>query len=168
MLEKITKKTPAAADQQVYLAALQSGDDALLEISAFMLKYFPLYDATVEISAAAGGADEALVTFSVVDANGVAIAGVHHLDILLSDAATGAGLTATTASGNVEAATDAGLVIDTYTAKKALRVQTLADGTFILSITDTSATEFYPVAINPYTGNAVVGTQLAAEDYGSA
>jgi hypothetical protein len=121
---------------------------------------------TVTAVAAAAGSNVSEVTFTVRDANGAAIAAVHHLDIYLSDAATGAGLTATSASGTVTAKTSSGAVIHTQSAKKALGVQTLATGVFVLEITDTAKTTFYPVAILPSTGKAVVGTQLTAANYG--
>lgn len=121
---------------------------------------------TVTAVAAAAGSNVSEVTFTVRDAAGAAIAAVHNLDIYLSDAATGAGLTATSASGTVTAKTSSGAVIHTQSAKKALGVQTLATGVFVLEITDTAKTTFYPVAIHPSTGKAVVGTQLTAANYG--
>lgn len=121
---------------------------------------------TVSISAAAAGSNVCEVTFTVKDADGNTIAAVHQLDVYLSDASTGAGLTATTASGTVTAKSASGTVVDTQTSKKALRVQTLATGVFILEITDTSKTTFYPVVINPTSGKAIVGAQLTAANYG--
>jgi len=121
---------------------------------------------TVTAVAAAAGSNVSEVTFTVRDAAGAAIAAVHNLDIYLSDAATGAGLTATSASGTVTAKASSGAVIHTQSSKKALGVQTLATGVFVLEITDTAKTTFYPVAILPSTGKAVVGTQLTAANYG--
>ena len=60
-----------------------------------------------------------------------------------------------------------GEVVGTYTAKKALLVQTKADGTFILEITDTAKTHFYVCAEIPLTGKYIVSTQLATASYGS-
>lgn len=119
----------------------------------------------VTFAAAAGGANVAEVTATVKDAAGNTLAGVHNLDLWLSDAATGAGLTGTSASGNVEAKAASGTVFGTLTAKKALRVQTKADGTFVLSITDTAKTGFYPAA--SIGGRTSVGAQLVAANYGS-
>jgi hypothetical protein len=116
---------------------------------------------------AAGAANVCDVTIQAVNASGDSVAGVFNLDVQLSDAATGVGLTATSASGTVTAKSASGAVIGTYTAKKALRVQTLADGSFVLEITDTAKTGFYPVAIQPASGQAIVGDQLVTADYGS-
>lgn len=123
--------------------------------------------ATVDIAAAAAGANVCEVTYTVKDAAGSNLAGVFTFDVFLSDAATGAGLTATAASGTVTAKTASGAVIGTDTAKKALRVQTLATGAFILEITDTAKTLFYPCAVMTSTGATVVGTKLETTDYGS-
>lgn len=117
------------------------------------------------ISAAAGSSNVSEITFTVKDGNGVAITGPTHLIISLSDAATGYGLTATTASGTVAAKASSGTDLSTLVSKKALLVQTKADGTYILSITDTAKTGFYPVAMIPGQ-KAIVGTQLVSGNYG--
>lgn len=116
---------------------------------------------------AAGGANVSEVTIQVTDDEGEALAGVFGLDVWLSDAADGEGLTGTAASGTVTVKSSSGTVLGTYTAKKALRVQTKDDGTFILEITDTGKTGFYVAAIVPATGAAAVSRQLVTADYGS-
>jgi hypothetical protein len=122
--------------------------------------------ASISFSAAAGGSNVAEVTITVKDGAGNAIAAVHNLDVWLSDAATGAGLTATTASGAVAAKTSSGTDLGTLTTKKALRVQTLATGVYTLSITDTAKTGFYVCASLPGTGKAKVSSQLVTGNYG--
>lgn len=119
----------------------------------------------VTFAEAAGGTDVCEVTITLVDGDGVAVANAGMVDVWLSDAATGAGLTATTASGTVTAKSSSGVVIDTYTAKKALKVQTLATGVFVLEVTDTANTGFYVCAQNPYTGEVFVSSAVTA--YGS-
>ena len=116
---------------------------------------------------AAGGANVSEVTVQALDIDGVAIARPTLLNIWLSDAATGLGLTAVTTSGTVTAKTASGAVFGTLTAKKALTVQTLADGTFILKITDTAKTEFYVAAQSQEGGVPVVSDVLATADYGA-
>jgi hypothetical protein len=123
--------------------------------------------AAFTFSAAAGGSDVCEVTIQAVDSQGNAIAGVFQIVVWLSDAATGLGLTATTASGTVTAKSASGTDMGALTAKKALVAQTLADGSFILEITDDAKTEFYPCASLPFTGQAVVGAVLATADYGT-
>lgn len=121
---------------------------------------------SVGFSAAAGAANISEITCSVQDGKGVTIAAVFNLDLWLSDASTGAGLTATSASGTVTAKSASGAVLGTLTAKKALRVQTLATGVFVLEITDTAKTAFFVCAELPMTGAAHVAAALATGDYG--
>ncbi len=121
--------------------------------------------AGITLSPAAGGSNVCEVTVTVVDGAGAAIAKVFTLDLWLSDAASGAGLTATSASGNVEAKTSSGVVLQAVTAKKHLRVQTLATGVFVLSITDTAKTAFKVCVSNPATGLPHIVT-LATGNYG--
>ena len=120
----------------------------------------------VSFAAAAGSANVCEITITVKDARGNAIANVFNLDIWLSDAATGEGLTATTASGTVAAKASSGTDLATLVSKKALRVQTKATGVYILSITDTSKTGFYPCAQVPGLGKPNVGAQLVTGNYG--
>lgn len=122
--------------------------------------------ASITFAAASAAANIAEVTITVKDAAGATIASVFNLDVWLSDAATCAGLTATAASGTVTVKSASGAVMGTDTAKKALRVQTLASGVFILEITDTAKTTFFPCATLPSTGATEIGTILATGDYG--
>lgn len=118
------------------------------------------------MAAAAGAANVTEVTVTAKDASGNTITEPLVYDLWLSDAATGAGLTGTTASGTVTAKSASGAVMGTLTAKKALRVQTLATGVFILEITDTAKTAFKVAGGIPGSGKAVVGITLATGDYG--
>jgi predicted RecA/RadA family phage recombinase len=119
---------------------------------------------TVSMAAAAGGSNVTEVTVTVKDAAGNTVAAVHHLDLWLSDDVDGQGLTGTTASGAVAAKAASGTDIVAYVAKKALRVQTLKTGVYILSITDTAKTAFKVAAsIN---GKTTVGLTLATGNYG--
>jgi len=121
--------------------------------------------ASITFSIGAGSANISNITITVVDAAGNPVLGVHNLDVWLSDAASGAGLTGTTASGTVQAKSASGTVLTAYVAKKALRVQTLATGVFVLEITDTAKTGFY---IGAQLGGrvAIVSSQLVAASYG--
>ena len=122
--------------------------------------------ATVTLAAAAAASTVCEVTITVKDAGGTAIPLAIPFDVWLSDAATGAGLTGTTASGTVTAKAASGAVISTYTAKKALRVQSLGTGVFVLEITDSAKTAFYVCVKNPGTGATAV-LLLATGDYGA-
>ena len=105
-----------------------------------------------------------LITIQAADKNGNPISGVRFLDIFLSDAATGIGVTGTTASGAV-AAGAAGTDIVDSTAKKVKRILTDATGKYILSITDTAKTGFYVATVIPATGILNVSRQLITADY---
>lgn len=121
----------------------------------------------IDYSIAAGGANVCEVTATVRDGHGDAIAKPLLLTIWLSDAATGAGLTATAASGTVQAKSGEGADFGVLTAKKALVVQTKTDGTYTLEITDTAKTGFYVCAAIPFTGFNAVSRQLVTGDYGT-
>lgn len=118
----------------------------------------------VTYSTAKGSANVCLVSYQLVDCYGNPVASSFSFDAFLSDAATGLGLTATTASGAV-AAGASGAVLGILTASKAFRVQTTATGLFILSITDSAKTGFYPVAQLPGR-QPIVAPQLVAASYG--
>ncbi len=116
---------------------------------------------------AAGAANVSEVTVQALDVDGVAIARPTLLTIWLSDDDEGLALTATGASGTVTAKAASGAVFGTLTAKKALTVQTLADGTFILEITDTAKTLFYVAAQSMEGGVPAVSDVLITADYGA-
>lgn len=121
--------------------------------------------ANVTMAAAAGAANVSEITCTLKDAAGATIASPRPLLFWLSDAATGAGLTATTASGAVTAKAANGQDMGALTAKKAFMFQPLATGIGIVSITDTAKTGFYPCVQLP-NGKVVVGTQLVTGNYG--
>lgn len=122
--------------------------------------------ASFDFAAAAGGANVAEVTISPLDSGGDPLTGVRNLEVWLSDAATGIGLTGTTASGTVTAKSGEGTVFVTHTAKKHLTVQTKAAGTFVLEITDTAKTGYYVCVRDPATGAVHVSAQLVTGKYG--
>jgi predicted RecA/RadA family phage recombinase len=149
------------------VSAVGSGADEIVGRVRFdALGADPRAIAGATIVPAAGGANITLITITMRDANGAAVAAPVNFDVWLSDAATGAGLNAVDASGTVVAAAGGGTVLGTYTAKKALRVQTTAAGTFVLQITDTAKTGWYPCVQVPGTGRTIVGAQLVTANYG--
>ncbi len=116
------------------------------------------------ISNAAGGTQYYCdVTFQVADISGVAVAGYFNLDVWLSDAATGAALTATTASGGIAAETSGGAILGVGTTSKQVLAQTDSAGAFVLRIIDSAKTGFYPVGSLGVT--AFVGAQLTTASY---
>lgn len=116
----------------------------------------------------AGAANVAEVKIQAVDSNETSLSGVYTALVYLSDAATGLGLTATAASGTVQAKSASGADIGALTAKKAIYVQTLAGGSYTLEITDTAKTAFY-VAVQGISNDSplVVSRVMATGDYGS-
>jgi hypothetical protein len=122
--------------------------------------------ASISFAIAAGGANVSEVTVTVKDAAGAAIAEPFNFDLWLSDAATGEGLTGTTASGAVAAKAASGTDLAVLTAKKAIRVQCKATGVYVLSITDTAKTGFYVCAQVPGLGRTNVSAQLVTASYG--
>ena len=118
---------------------------------------------TAAFTIAAGAANVTTVSVSFRTAQGVAINNVFPFEIWLSDAATGAGETATSASGTPAITT--GTQYRILTAKKAWLAACNSSGVAVLTITDTAKTTFY-VAVRLPTG-VVVSRILATADYGS-
>ena len=112
-----------------------------------------------------GTANLSNVSFQVQDNYGNAVAGVFELTIYLSDSSVGNGLTATTASGGIAALAASGTILGALTASKAIRAITNAAGLFVLVITDTAKTGFYPVASLIDGLPAQVGAQLTTASY---
>ena len=121
----------------------------------------------IEYTIAAGGANVCEVQLGVKDGHGDAIAKSLVLNLWLSDDSGGVGLTATSASGTVQAKSGEGADFGVDTAKKALKVQTKADGTYTLEITDTAKTGFYVAAQLPLAGLQSISRQLVTGDYGT-
>jgi hypothetical protein len=111
--------------------------------------------------AAPGAANISLVSISITRNDGPA--GVHVCDMWLADAASGAGITAVTASGAV-AAGASGVVLQIITASKVFKIQTTAAGLFILSITDSAKTPF--VVCVEIEGRAYPLITLTTANYG--
>lgn len=119
---------------------------------------------TVTFTPAANGSNVCEILITPKDARGTTITGPLSMDLVLSDAATGVGLTATTASGAVAVVSTFGTDLGVLTAKKALSVQTNAAGVYKLSITDTAKTAFY-IAVN-IQGRVFVSSPLITANYG--
>jgi hypothetical protein len=115
----------------------------------------------------AGAANVTEIAIALLDGAGDARASAIPMTVWLSDAATGAGLTATSASGTVQAKSASGTDFGVLTAKKALVAQPLATGIYTLEITDTAKTGFYVCIQNPFTGAVSVSRQLVTADYGA-
>jgi hypothetical protein len=118
--------------------------------------------ATVTITPAAANAS--LVSFTITDNGGNAITGTPFVvDIWLSDAATGVGLTAVTASGTVAVTTGTLIVADV--AKKFTRMMSDTNGVASITITDTAKTGFYVAIDGGGLPLPVVSRQMVTGDY---
>lgn len=152
-----------AGTQDVRRGKLSVGNLVVRKMMQVVSRQVPL---AITMTPAAGAANETRITFQFQDGNGNAVAEVANIDVWLSDAASGAGLTATTASGAVNVySTGNGADLAVLVAKKALRVQTNASGAYVLTITDTAKTLFYPCA-QAFGGITIVGARLTTPNYG--
>lgn len=154
-----TRRAPDSEDYDQLVTELLRHQELLIKSASTVVDSFLM-------TPAAGTTNVCEVTIQALDANGEALAGVFNFDLWLSDAASGAGLTATSASGAVTAKAASGAVLGTLTSVKALRVQTLATGIFVLSITDSAKTAFKVCAQAPGTGKTVVGATLITGNFG--
>lgn len=118
----------------------------------------------VTFSAASGAANTCALTIQVVNPDGAAIAGVYNFDLWLSDAATGAGLTANANTSELTASTGALFAI--LTTEKAWRIQTDATGKAVVVITDTGKHTTYPCVALDGRGVTMVAAQLVTGNYG--
>jgi len=159
--------TQEGSNQRYAAVALTAAATADLDVMVVLAAGSARVSPTVTFSAAAGASNVCNVTITVKNAAGTAIASPFILTVWLSDAATGVGLTGTSASGTVQAKSASGADLGPLTAKKALVVQTLATGVYILEITDTAKTAFYVCATVPGTGAIKISTQLATANYGT-
>jgi hypothetical protein len=110
------------------------------------------------------GSNTVQITAQVVDNGLQPIANFpFDLDVILSDAANGVGVTAVTASGAVTFT--AGTVLNTYSAKKAFYVQSDATGKVVFTIVDAAKTGFYCMVQAGSQPLPSVSRQLVAGDY---
>lgn len=121
----------------------------------------------VSFAIAAGGANVSEIAISLLDGASALVAQAQLFEVWLSDAATGATLTTTGASGTVQVKSASGDDFAVFTAKKALLAQSLVTGIYTLEITDSGKTGFYVCVRNPFTGLTEVSRQLVSGDYGA-
>lgn len=118
---------------------------------------------TATLTPAAGASNITNVTIQLKDGSGTALTNAAIVDVWLSDAATGLGITGTAASGTPAPTT--GTILGILTAKKAWRVVSNASGVIVLEITDTAKTGFY-VAVGANNTVIAISSQLVAGNYG--
>jgi hypothetical protein len=117
--------------------------------------------ATATIALAAGAVNAMQVTITARDAAGVAITGVQALDVWVSEAASGIGLTADAYSGDLVVTT--GSELQEIVSKKHYTLLTDANGVIVLTITDTAEpADQYMVVRHPVTGRPIVSAASGA------
>lgn len=154
LLNQLKHRTPGRTKPQLLRDMIVSQQDAV-----------DSNERTVTFAFAAGAANVAEVAITVVDGNGDTVAEHSKFAVYLSDAATGIGVTGTTASGTVAAKSASGTDYVVDTAKKYTRVGTLATGIYTLEITDSAKTAFY-VAVDQG-GQVTVSRVMVTGDYGA-
>jgi hypothetical protein len=104
-------------------------------------------NATFTIALAAGASNVMTATIQAVDGFGNTRSGVHNIDVLVSNASTGIGLTSTSYSTGWAATT--GSILASITSQKYFKVQTDATGKAVLTLTATGkpATEYVAVVL---------------------
>lgn len=111
-----------------------------------------------------GSTGVCLVTITVTDNAGQPLANQpFDLDVILSDAATGVGVTATAPS--VSATITTGTTLNTYVTNKAYYAQTNASGQIVLTISDASKTHYFVMVQGCSLPFAYVSRQLQTADY---
>jgi len=119
----------------------------------------------VAFAIAAGAANVTNITITLQDNGGQAVTGQpFDVDVILSDAATGIGVTATTPSGGIAITT--GTQLNVYVTSKALYVQSNGSGQIVVQITDTAKTGFWIMIQGATLPYAYVSRRLVTADYG--
>ena len=110
----------------------------------------------VTIALAASSTTDGMdITVTVVDGYGNTVTGVRELEIYMSEAATGIGITGDTYSGDLTATT--GAIISALTAKKHWKVVTAATGIFEATlVASANPADQYVVCKRPITSTLVV------------
>lgn len=110
------------------------------------------FDIALAASATTDGMD---ITITAKDANGNTVAAVTPVEVWISEAATGIGLTADSYSGTVTAST--GSILTALTAKKHFLAVTAATGILVLTAVDSAnPADQYVVAAKPDRRGVVV------------
>lgn len=118
-----------------------------------MTDAFEPFNVSIALAASAT-TDGMTITVTVLDADGNTLAGVYAMEMYMSEAATGIGLTGDTYSGDLTAVT--GGVAAVRTSKKAWLIQTHTTGIFVGTLVDSAnPADQYVVVVLP-SGQRVV------------
>jgi len=122
---------------------------------------------TVTIGLAASATTDGMdITITAKDAAGNTVTGVHNLEIWMSEAATGIGLTADTYSGDLTASV--GAILSAQTAKKHWSVVTASTGIFTATLVDSANPADQYVAVRKPLGGALVVSAASGTNWQGA
>ena len=139
-------------------------EEVYADVAALEAKVGTAKDITISIPVASATTDGTEVTFTVVDADGDAVAARHTLQVWVSDDATGDGLTATNASGALTAVT--GVILTALTAKKHILANTASTGILKLLLVDSANTAGERFCCtNPINGKLILGSSTTTASY---
>lgn len=131
-------------------------------LTAYKSKILP---AIVSFAIAAGAANHSVITITIQDNGAQAITGTpFDLDVILSDLATGVGVTATAPSTSLTVTT--GTQLNSYVTNKALYVQSDTNGIIVINIFDTAKTGYFVMVQGGQIPIPYISRQLVAGDYG--
>lgn len=120
--------------------------------------------ATCTIAYAASATTDGIeATYTFKDAAGAAVSGIHTVQVYISDDADGNGLTATSASGALTAAT--GTILTALTAKKHVIANTSSAGVLKLLLVDAANTANERFCAVLPSGKIIVGAATVGTDY---
>ena len=119
----------------------------------------------IAFAIAPGAANHTVVTITIQDNGGQPITGQpFDLDVILSDLATGVGVTATVPSGGVAITT--GTSLNAYVANKAFYIQSDTNGVIVINITDAGKTPYAIMVQGCSLPFSYVSRLLVPADYG--
>ncbi len=145
--------------------AVGSGPDTALASVPKELNVLHGIGTTATIVLAAGASAAMDITITVKDGTGATVAAVHQLEVWMSEAATGIGLTGDAYSGDLVASV--GAIHSAHTAKKHWSVVTAATGIFTAALTDTAAPADQYVAMKAPLGAGVIVSTASATSWGA-
>lgn len=99
------------------------------------------------------------VTIQLTDRKGAAVSGRKFVDVYLADAATGAAVTAVVPTSALAIGTN-GVIWNSITTNKHVRVQTNATGAVDINVVQTAVQNYYVVVVLP-DGSLVISSVLA-------
>lgn len=156
----------SSAGVKVSALTIGAGNGTTLTATSKELNTLDGIATTASVSLAAATAANGMeVTITALDAAGVAVAAVHQLEVWMSEAETGIGLTADTYSGDLVAST--GAILSAHTSKKHWSVVTAETGIFVATLTDEAKPADQYVALKKPVGAGLIVSTASATHWGA-